>query len=57
MTQKGMETRVDNSQDMIVRLEEVGFKWQGVDYDEASEKRCREMDAFKNEFGHCNAHS
>ena len=42
------------SQGMIERLEEIGFQWKGVDYNEAFEKHCRELMAFKDEFGHCN---
>jgi hypothetical protein len=52
--QKGMKTKLNLSQDRIERLEEIGFQWQGVDYDEAFEKRCHELMAFKDEFGHCN---
>jgi len=52
--QKGMKTNYTLSQDRIERLEEIGFQWQGVDYDKAFEKRCRELIAFKEEFGHCN---
>ena len=50
--QKGMKTNYNLSQDRIEHLEEIGFRW-GVD-DEAFEKRCRELIAFKEEFGHCN---
>jgi len=52
--QKGMKTKYNLSQDRIERLEDIGFQWQGVDYDEAFEKHCRELIAFKEEFGHCN---
>jgi len=41
-------------QDRIERLEDVGFQWRGADYDEAFEKRCRELIASKEKFGHCN---
>jgi len=51
--QKGMKARYNLSQDRIERLEEIGFQWQGVYYDEVFEKRCRELIAFKEEFGHC----
>ena len=51
--QKGLKADRNLSQDRIERLEEIGFQWQGVDYDEAFEKRCRELIAFKEEFGHC----
>ena len=52
--QKGMIVNSNLSQDRIERLEEIGFKCQGVNYDGAFEKRCRELIAFKEEFGHCN---
>ena len=52
--QKGMETNRNLSQDMIERLEEIGFQWQGFVYDEAFEKRCRELEVFKEEFRHGN---
>ena len=33
----------------------TGFdKWKGVNYDEAFVNHCRELIAFKEEFGHCN---
>jgi len=51
--QKGMNTSSNLSQDRIERLENIGFQWQGVDYDESFEKRCHELMAFKEEFGHC----
>jgi len=54
--QKGMKTNSNLSQDRIERLEEIGFQWQGVDYDEVFEKRYRQLVAFKEEFGHCNVH-
>jgi len=49
-----MKTKCNLSQDRIERLEEIDFQWQGADYDEAFEKRCRELIAFKEDFGHCN---
>ena len=30
------------------------MEWQGIDYDDAFEKRCRDLIAFKEKFGHCN---
>ena len=45
--QKGTKMNSNLSQDRIERLEEIGFQRQGVDYDEAFEKRCRELMAFK----------
>jgi len=53
-TRKGIKATRNLSQDRIECLEEIGFQWQGVDYGEAFEKRCRELIAFKEEFGHCN---
>ena len=50
-----METKLNLPQDRIGRLEDIGFKWKSVNYDEAFEKRCRELEVFKEEFGHCNA--
>jgi hypothetical protein len=42
------------SQDRIVRLEEIGFQWWEVNrWQGAFEKRCYELKAFKEEFGHC----
>ena len=53
--QKGMKTDANLSQDRIVRLEEIGFQWQVMpDRDEAFDKSCRALIAFKEEFGHCN---
>jgi hypothetical protein len=52
--QKGMKANRNISRDRIERLEEIGFQWQGVDYDEAFDKRCCMLIAFKEEFGHCN---
>jgi len=52
--QKGKKANYNLSQDKIERLEEIGFQWQGVDYDGAFEKRCLELIAFKEKFGHCN---
>jgi len=39
------------SQDRIDRLDEIGFDWHT--YDKIFETRCRELIAFKEEFGHC----
>ena len=52
--QKGMKANRKLSQAMIERLEEIGFQWQRIDYDEAFEKHCRDLMAFKEDFGHCN---
>ena len=52
--QKGSTPNSNLSQDRIERLEEIGFQWQVIiDYDKTFEKRCRELIAFKEEFGHC----
>jgi len=52
--QKGLKINCNVYQDRIKRLEEIGFQWQGVDHDEAFEKRCHKLIAFKEEFEHCN---
>ena len=39
---------------MIEQLEKIGFRWHVVDRNEVFEKRCFELEAFKEEFGHCN---
>jgi len=55
--QKGIKTigDYDLSSDRIKRLEEIGFLWKvTVANDAAFEKRCRELIAFKEKFGHCN---
>ena len=41
------------SQHRIERLEKIGFQWKVVDYDGVFENHCRELIAFKEEFGHC----
>ena len=50
--QNGMKAEYNLSPDRIKRLEEIGFQWEV--YDAAFEKHCRELIAFKEEFGHCN---
>ena len=50
--QKGEKSNYKISEDRIERLENIGFRWQG-----AFEKRCYELKAFKEEFGHCNVPS
>jgi len=37
-----------------MRLGEIGFKWKPTYYQEIFEQRCRDIEAFKSEFGHCN---
>ena len=49
-----MNTNSNLSQGRIEHLEEIGFQWQGVDHDDAFEKRCRDLIAFNEEHGHCN---
>ena len=53
--QNGMKANYNLTQGRLKRLEEIGFQWQvSTDYgDELFEKRCRELIAFKEEFGHC----
>ena len=51
---KGLKTDRNLPQDRIDRLEKMGFQWKGIDHDVEFEKRCRELVAFKEEFGHCN---
>jgi len=41
-------------QHRIDRLNEIGFHWKGIMYDRTFDDRCRELTAFKEEFGHCN---
>jgi len=50
--QKGEKSNYKISEDRIERLENIGFRWQG-----AFEKRCCELKAFKEAFGHCNVPS
>jgi hypothetical protein len=45
--QNGMKTDSNLSQDRIGRLEEIGFQLQGAAYNEAFEKHCHELVAFK----------
>jgi len=45
-----MQANFNLSQDRIERLEEIGFQWKGCI---TFEKRCLELIAFKEEFGHC----
>ena len=52
--QQGKPTRRNLSQDRIERLEEIGFKWKGLDLEQKFEKSCRDLEAFKKKFGHCN---
>ena len=52
--QQGKPAKRNLSQDRIKRLEEIGFKWKGVDFDKKFENRCLDLEAFKRKFGHCN---
>jgi len=49
--QKGMKAKFNLSQGRIKRVEEIGFEWKAAG---SFEERCRELIAFKEEFGHCN---
>jgi len=49
--QQGQTPQSNLTQDQIERLEEIGFKWK---LRETFEQRCRDLEAFKSEFGHCN---
>jgi len=50
--QQGHTPRSNLTQDEIERLEEIGFKWKLT---ETFEQHCNDLEAFKSEFGHCNA--
>ena len=50
---KGMKADQSLSQDRIDQLEQIGYLWQDIGYGEAFDKRCRDLKAFKEEFGHC----
>ena len=52
--QKGMKTSYNLSQGRIERPGEIGFNWK---VNVTFEERCRELIAFKEEFGHCNVPS
>jgi len=49
--QTGLKTNSNLSQDRIERLKEIGFQWK---VNVTFKKHCRELIAFKEEFGHCN---
>jgi hypothetical protein len=53
--QQGKKPKIKLSQDRIERLEAIGFQWKlrVHDPDEVFEQRCRDLEAFKSEFGHC----
>ena len=50
--QQGQTLNKRITQDQIERLEELGFKWK-VQKTLTFEQRCRDLEAFKREFGHC----
>ena len=64
--QNGMKANYNLTQGRLKRLEEIGFQWQGVRASKYNKRtnnmrgrgifkeRCRELIAFKEEFGHCN---
>ena len=52
----GKKPKYNLSPDKIERLEEIGFQWKCFNdafKNEAFEKHCRELMAFKEKFGHC----
>ena len=51
--QQGQTSNFNFTQEQIKRLEEIGFKWKLM---VSFEQRCHELEAFKSDFGHCNAH-
>jgi len=53
--QQGQTPSSNLTQDRIERLlEEIGFKWKLANVAVTFEQRCRDLEAFKNEIGHCN---
>jgi len=52
-TQQGQTPTRNLTQDQIERLEEIGFKWKLANKT-TFEQRCRDLELFKSEFGHCN---
>jgi len=52
--QRGQTPKSNLTQDQIERLEEIGFKWKLANVPETFEQRCRDLEVFKSEFGHCN---
>ena len=49
----GVSTSVKLPPERIQRLEEIGFQWRPGGHDQAFEERCRELIAYKEQFGHC----
>ena len=54
--QQGQTPKGNVTQDQIERLEGNGFKWELANKTTV-EQRCRDIEAFKSEFGHCNVSS
>ena len=53
--QQGQTLKHNLTQDQIKRMEEIGFKWKLTHHVKMTfEKCCRDLEAFKTEFGHCN---
>jgi len=53
-SQEGRKPSCSLSPYMIEGLEEIGFQWQAPNDDMTFEKRCFDLEVFKEEFGHCN---
>ena len=51
--ENGVSTSVKLPPERIQILEEIGFKWRPGGHDQAFEERCRELIAYKEQFGHC----
>ena len=49
--QQGQTPKRNLTKDQIDRLEEIGFRWK---VQKRFEQRFRDLEAFKNKFGHCN---
>jgi len=56
-TQQGQTPKRKLTPDQIECLEEIGFKWKLANVPETFEQRCRDLEAFKSEFRHCNVPS
>jgi hypothetical protein len=51
--QEGQTTRRNLSSERIARLEEIGFKWKIKDRDAVFERHCCDLEAFRDNHGHC----
>jgi len=51
--QQGQTPTNNLTPDQIERLGEIGFKWKLTDFEKKFEQRCRDLEAFKSEFGRC----